>query len=110
MFARAELEPACMVYQVKYEFSMVDMAGNVCNHAAHFYDVYETSDGKYISIGAIEPQFYALLLSKLELDKEALVLPSSGGEVSRRLFRRRASGNSTSSAGAEARAHADLDL
>ncbi|MDP6977383.1 MAG: CoA transferase, partial [Myxococcota bacterium] len=28
----------------------------------HFYDVYETSDGKYISLGSIEPQFYALLL------------------------------------------------
>ncbi len=29
---------------------------------AHFYDVYETKDGKYISIGSIEPQFYALLM------------------------------------------------
>jgi alpha-methylacyl-CoA racemase len=27
-----------------------------------FYDVYETQDGKYISLGALEPQFYALLL------------------------------------------------
>ena len=27
---------------------------------AHFYDTYECSDGKYISLGAIEPQFYAL--------------------------------------------------
>ena len=26
---------------------------------AHFYDVYETKDGKYVSIGSIEPQFYA---------------------------------------------------
>jgi alpha-methylacyl-CoA racemase len=30
-----------------------------------FYDVYETQDGKYISLGALEPQFYALLLQKL---------------------------------------------
>src|SRR5690606_14542354 len=29
---------------------------------AHFYDVYETKDGKYISIGSIEPQFYSLLM------------------------------------------------
>ena len=29
---------------------------------AHFYDVYETADGKYVSIGSIEPQFYAELL------------------------------------------------
>jgi alpha-methylacyl-CoA racemase len=30
-----------------------------------FYDVYETQDGKYISLGSLEPQFYALLLDKL---------------------------------------------
>lgn len=29
---------------------------------SHFYDAYETSDGKYISLGSIEPQFYDLLL------------------------------------------------
>jgi alpha-methylacyl-CoA racemase len=28
---------------------------------AHFYDTYETSDGKYMAVGAIEPQFYAEL-------------------------------------------------
>lgn len=32
-----------------------------------FYDVYECSDGKWISLGALEPQFYALLLAKLGL-------------------------------------------
>jgi alpha-methylacyl-CoA racemase len=30
-----------------------------------FYDVYETQDGRYISLGSLEPQFYALLLDKL---------------------------------------------
>ena len=35
---------------------------------SHFYDAYETSDGQWISIGSFEPQFYALLLEKLELD------------------------------------------
>ncbi|MFT5441167.1 MAG: alpha-methylacyl-CoA racemase [Myxococcota bacterium] len=35
---------------------------NLLDTGAHFYDVYETSDGKYVSIGSIEPQFYALLL------------------------------------------------
>ena len=34
---------------------------------AHFYGVYETADGRYVSIGSIEPQFYALLLEKLGL-------------------------------------------
>lgn len=41
---------------------------NLLDSGAHFYDVYETLDGKYISLGAIEPQFYALLIEKAELD------------------------------------------
>lgn len=35
---------------------------NLLDSGAHFYDTYETRDGKWISIGSIEPQFYALLL------------------------------------------------
>ena len=35
---------------------------NMLDTGAHFYDTYETSDGKYVSIGSIEPQFYAELL------------------------------------------------
>ena len=34
---------------------------NLLDGAAHFYDTYECSDGEYISLGSIEPQFYALL-------------------------------------------------
>ena len=34
---------------------------NLLDTGAHFYDVYECSDGKYISLGSIEPQFYAEL-------------------------------------------------
>ena len=34
---------------------------NLLDSGAHFYDTYETADGKWISIGSIEPQFYALL-------------------------------------------------
>jgi alpha-methylacyl-CoA racemase len=37
---------------------------NLLDGGAHFYDVYETSDGKFVSVGSIEPQFYALLLDK----------------------------------------------
>jgi len=40
--------------------------------AAHFYDAYETADGKYVAVGSIEPQFYALFLDKLGLAGEAL--------------------------------------
>lgn len=39
---------------------------------AHFYDVYETADGQYISVGAMEPKFYAELLAKIGLVEDAL--------------------------------------
>lgn len=35
---------------------------NLLDTGAHFYDTYETADGKYVSVGSIEPQFYAELL------------------------------------------------
>jgi alpha-methylacyl-CoA racemase len=34
---------------------------------AHFFDVYETADAKFLSVGAIEPQFYQELLERLGL-------------------------------------------
>ena len=34
---------------------------NLLDTGAHFYDSYETADGKFVSIGSIEPQFYAQL-------------------------------------------------
>lgn len=40
---------------------------NMLDGGAHFYDTYETSDGKYVGIGSIEPQFYALLREKAGL-------------------------------------------
>ena len=45
---------------------------NMLDTGAHFYDVYETADGKYLSVGAIEPQFYDALLDGLGLDKSDL--------------------------------------
>ena len=44
---------------------------NLLDGGAHFYDTYETSDGKWISLGSIEPQFYALLLEKTGLTGDA---------------------------------------
>lgn len=41
---------------------------NMLDTGAPYYDTYETSDGKYVAVGAIEPQFFAELLSKLGLD------------------------------------------
>lgn len=44
---------------------------NFLDGGAHFYDTYRTADDKYIAIGAIEPQFYKLLLELCELDSDA---------------------------------------
>jgi alpha-methylacyl-CoA racemase len=40
---------------------------NMLDTGAHYYEVYECSDGKFLSVGAIEPQFYAELLEKTGL-------------------------------------------
>ena len=45
---------------------------NVLDTGAPFYEVYDTADGKWFSVGAIEPQFYAELLKVLGLDAEPL--------------------------------------
>ncbi|MGI9169624.1 MAG: CaiB/BaiF CoA transferase family protein, partial [Caulobacteraceae bacterium] len=37
---------------------------NLLDGGAHFYDTYRCADGGWISIGSLEPQFYALLLEK----------------------------------------------
>ncbi len=41
---------------------------NMLDTGAHYYDTYECADGQWISIGSIEPQFYALLMEKLGLE------------------------------------------
>jgi len=43
---------------------------NLLDGAAHFYDTYECADGEYVSIGSIEPQFYALLKQHAGLTDE----------------------------------------
>ena len=49
-----------------------DRGTNMLDTGAPFYDTYECSDGGYVAVGAIEPQFYAELLATLELDSGAL--------------------------------------
>ena len=44
-----------------------ERGANLLDGGAHFYGTYETKDGKFVSIGSIEPQFYALLLEKTGL-------------------------------------------
>lgn len=45
---------------------------NLLDSGAPWYDVYETRDGKFVAIGAIEPKFYAELLERLGLDAGTL--------------------------------------
>ncbi len=58
-----------MIYGLKAAGLWTDKPGtNLLDTGAHFYDTYETADKKFIAIGAIEPQFYELLLKLAEID------------------------------------------
>jgi alpha-methylacyl-CoA racemase len=48
-----------------------ERGANLLDGGVPFYDVYETSDGKHLSVGALEPQFYATLLRLLGLEETA---------------------------------------
>jgi alpha-methylacyl-CoA racemase len=48
-----------------------DRHSNALDGAAHWYDCYECADGKFVSVGALEPDFYQMLLQKLELESDA---------------------------------------
>src|ERR1700731_883825 len=54
---------------------------NMLDGGAPYYDTYECADGRYVAVGAIEPQFYAAMLAGLGLD--AAELPSQN-DVARR--------------------------
>lgn len=43
---------------------------NFADTGAHYYEVYETADGRHIAVGAIEPRFYGMLLERLGLPPE----------------------------------------
>lgn len=45
-----------------------ERGANLLDSGAHFYDSYRCADGKYVAVGAIEPQFHAELLQRLGLD------------------------------------------
>jgi alpha-methylacyl-CoA racemase len=68
---------------------------NLLDSGAHFYETYETADGKWVAIGAIEPKFYGLLLEKAGIDDPELAIqfdPGRWPDLKTRLaevFRRR---------------------
>ncbi len=58
-----------MVHAFRFAGLWEDERGaNMLDTGAHFYEVYETSDGKYMSVGAIERKFYAELMAGLGLE------------------------------------------
>ena len=58
-----------MIYGLKASGLWADKRGvNLLDTGAHFYDTYETADGKYVALGSIEPQFYALLLKHARIE------------------------------------------
>lgn len=62
-----------MVYGFRQSGTWHDERGtNLLDTGAPFYEVYETADGGYMAVGAIEPQFYAALLAGLGIDPESL--------------------------------------
>jgi alpha-methylacyl-CoA racemase len=58
-----------MMYAMRAQGQWADARGtNLLDGAAHFYDTYETADGKHISIGALEPEFHRLLIELTGVD------------------------------------------
>lgn len=51
---------------------MEDRGTNVLDGGAAFYDTYECADGRYVAVGCVEPQFYAVLLERLGLSENDL--------------------------------------
>ncbi|MGQ0654396.1 MAG: CaiB/BaiF CoA transferase family protein [Betaproteobacteria bacterium] len=64
---------------------------NILDSGAPWYDVYETKDRKYVSIGAIEAKFFEELLLRLNLEKETLPAQNdrNGWPMLRKLFSER---------------------
>ena len=59
-------------------FDMSQRGVNLLDTGAHFYDVYRCADGEYISVGSIEPQFYAELLRLTGLSDDPDVRGADG--------------------------------
>ena len=55
---------------VQHGFWSEERGSNLLDSGAAFYEVYETADGRYISVAAVEPQFYAALLKRLGLEDD----------------------------------------
>jgi alpha-methylacyl-CoA racemase len=45
---------------------------DLINGGAHFYEVYETADGKHVAVGAIEPEFYVQLMETIGVEDQGM--------------------------------------
>ena len=73
----AMVDGAALLASMMYGFKAMGLwdggrGANMLDTGAHFYDVYETADSKFVSVGAIEPHFYGELLDGLGLDAESM--------------------------------------
>jgi alpha-methylacyl-CoA racemase len=60
-----------MIYSLRAQGLWQDERGvNLLDSASHYYDTYETADGKFVAIGPIEAHFYRLLLERLGLSDD----------------------------------------
>ena len=60
-----------MIYGMHAHGAWLDQReANLLDGGAPFYDTYECKDGKHVAVGALEPQFFALLLDGLELPSD----------------------------------------
>jgi alpha-methylacyl-CoA racemase len=67
---------ATMVWGFRATAGWRDERGvNLLDGGAHFYDTYETLDGRYVALGAIEPQFYRLFRELVGLSEDAAFDP-----------------------------------
>jgi len=57
---------------VQHDAWTLDRGTNTTDGGAPFYDTYACADGRFVAVGAVEPQFYAALLRVLGLDGESL--------------------------------------
>lgn len=64
---------AQMMFAFRHTGMWNDVRGtNMLDTGAPWYDVYECADGRHVAVGSIEPQFYAEMIAKLELDPATL--------------------------------------
>ncbi len=70
----AMVDGSAILMAMMWGFRSLGMWGpfgtNVLDTGAPFYDTYETADGSFISLGSLEPQFYAELIERLGLSDD----------------------------------------